>query len=82
MIDVQLFTKDPCSLCDEVKEMLHQLAATYPHQLTEIDITTDHDTFATYRFIIPVLKIGSTTLKAPIQQMDLVYALRNASRRL
>jgi len=79
IIQVTLYTKDPCPLCDEVKEALDALQAAYPHTLTEIDITQDTDTFAYYRYIIPVVKIGERTLKAPIRPLDLQDALRVVS---
>lgn len=76
MLTITLYTKDPCPLCDEAKEMLDALRPTYPHQLKEVDITADHDTFAKYRYIIPVLKIGEQTLKAPLTLMQITAALR------
>ena len=54
------------------------LEPTYPHQLQEVDITQDAETFAYYRFIIPVVKIGGRTLKAPMNMLDLSDALRVA----
>ena len=79
MLQIQLFTKDPCPLCDDIKELLVTLAGTYPHQLTEIDIAQDQDLNARYRFNIPVLKIGDRELKAPISLLDLSKFLREAA---
>ena len=80
MTPITLYTKDPCPLCDELKQTLAALHPTYPHTLKEIDITQDHDTFVYYRYIIPVLKIGRRTLQAPITLLDLTDALRVASQ--
>ncbi|RMG94707.1 MAG: glutaredoxin family protein, partial [Chloroflexi bacterium] len=41
MIEVVLYTKAGCGLCEEVKELLKELAFSYPHQLKEVDITQD-----------------------------------------
>lgn len=79
MFTVTLFTKDPCPLCDEVKEMLAVLQPTYPHQLQEVDITADYNTFLKYRYIIPVVTVGMQTLKAPITLVQLTAALRHSS---
>lgn len=76
MLTIILYTKDGCGLCDEVKAKLAKLVADYPHELQEIDITQDTDLFARYRFSIPVLKIGDTTLKAPITAVQLQAALQ------
>ena len=79
VLQIQLFTKDPCPLCDDVKQLLGALADTYPHQLIEIDITQNQELNARYRFQIPVLKIGDRELKAPIEMLDLSRFLREAS---
>ncbi|MEM9776818.1 MAG: glutaredoxin family protein [Chloroflexota bacterium] len=79
MLHVQLYTKDPCPLCDDVKLLLDALQETYPHQLEEIDITQDHDLNMHYRFLIPVLQIGDRQIKAPIGMADLNRFLREAS---
>lgn len=59
--------------------MLATLRPTYPHQLEEVDITAAHDTFLKYRYIIPVVTIGTQTLKAPITFTQLTAALRHSS---
>ena len=79
MTKVILYTKDPCPLCDKVKEALSTLHDTYPHTLEEVDITADHDTYTRYRYIIPVVDIGTRTLQAPITLLDLMDALRVAA---
>ena len=79
MIPITLYTKDPCPLCDDVKALLSTLEETYPHTLTEVDITADADLNARYRFEIPVLQIGKNRLKAPIGMIDLTKFLREAA---
>lgn len=75
MTTITLYTKDGCTLCDIVKDHLATREAAYPHQLVEVDITKDHDTFMRYRYIIPVVEIGDVTLKAPISRGQVDAAL-------
>ena len=77
MVEVTLYTKPGCHLCEDVKEMLVGLTAVYPHHLTEIDITNDRDIFNRYHLTIPVVHIGQTELQAPITAAQLRAALAN-----
>ena len=75
-MQVVLYTKEGCGLCDEVKAELAALAADYPHTLTEIDITTQPGLFQKYRYTIPVVHIGDVELQAPITRQQLIDALQ------
>ena len=57
---VLLFTKEGCTLCDKVKDVLKAVRETYPHSLDQIDITDrEHrDWFDRYKYDIPVLHIN------------------------
>ncbi len=77
MINVILYTKEDCGLCEEVKQDLTHLQARYPHQLTEIDITGDPALFARYHYSIPVIHMGEITLQAPITAGQLAEAFRS-----
>lgn len=79
MLTVTLYTKDGCHLCEDVKGYLALHEERYPHTLDEVDITQDNELFARYRFSIPVIKIGETTLKAPITNLQLEAALQKAA---
>lgn len=76
MLSVTLYTKAGCGLCDEVKDVLDGLQASLPHQLTEVDVAQDAALFEKYRFTIPVVKIGSQVLAAPITAVQLQNALK------
>lgn len=78
MIEVTLYTKAGCHLCEDVKEMLGELTAVYPHHLSEIDITGDRDLFARYHLTIPVVHVGQIELQAPITLAQLKSALQAA----
>lgn len=81
MLQLTLYTKKGCHLCEQVKEDLASLQAQYPHQLTEIDIEEHADFNKLYALEIPVLKIGPYTLRAPIQKTDLAITLAAAVHR-
>ena len=56
-ITITLFTKEGCTLCDKVKDILYQVRDEYPHTLEQKDITdAEHsDWFDRYKYDIPVL---------------------------
>src|SRR3989304_2082035 len=81
MLNVTLYTRKDCKLCDEVKADLNQLQSQYPHQLVEVDISSDSALTAKYDIDIPVIEIGPYTLKAPITHQKLQMTLGAASDR-
>jgi glutaredoxin len=80
MTTITLYTKENCSLCDIVEETLASLHALYPHELVKVDITADHDLYLKYRYTIPVITLGQTTLHAPITALQLANLLRAESK--
>jgi hypothetical protein len=79
MIEVTLYTKENCSLCEVVKAELAALNGRFPHTLHEIDITTDPGLWQKYCYRIPVLHIGDVELAAPIGREQLEAALVRSS---
>jgi hypothetical protein len=78
MIDVTLYSKVGCHLCEIVKAQLIELKTAHAHldyHLIEIDISNDRELFKKYCITIPVLEIGSLTLEAPIEKHQLAEAL-------
>ena len=61
-IKLQLYTKSDCPLCDEAKEALEQVAAQFPIQIEEIDITANLGLFTKYKELIPVLELEGKRL--------------------
>eukprot|EP00574_Skeletonema_japonicum_P003482 CAMPEP_0201731222 /NCGR_PEP_ID=MMETSP0593-20130828/24964_1 /ASSEMBLY_ACC=CAM_ASM_000672 /TAXON_ID=267983 /ORGANISM="Skeletonema japonicum, Strain CCMP2506" /LENGTH=198 /DNA_ID=CAMNT_0048223941 /DNA_START=22 /DNA_END=618 /DNA_ORIENTATION=+ len=55
--NIQLFTKEGCTLCDKVKDVLSEIRNDYPHSLYAVDITDDDKQvwFEKYKYDIPVL---------------------------
>jgi thiol-disulfide isomerase/thioredoxin len=57
MIRVELFTKEDCGLCEEVKRILLLVRRDLPFELVEHDITGDPVLFERYRYEIPVVHV-------------------------
>jgi len=71
MLNVTLYTRKDCKLCDEVKAELNDLQSQYPHRLVEVDIDLDLALVAKYGESIPVIEVGPYTLKSPITRQKL-----------
>jgi len=52
-----LYTKPGCHLCDEMKRGIQQASCAELYALDEVNIETDLDLLARYRYEIPVLLI-------------------------
>lgn len=59
---VTLYSKAGCHLCDEARDMLDEIAAQVPYDLTEIDIRKDLGIFELYRYRIPVILLNETVV--------------------
>lgn len=75
MLNVTLFTRKDCKLCDEVKTELEELKSQYPHRLVEVDIDSDAALAAKFGQVIPVVEVGPYSLKAPITRQKLQMTL-------
>jgi hypothetical protein len=75
VLDVSFFTRPGCCLCDEALAELDGLAAQFPVRITVTDITTDAEAHRRWWAEIPVIQIGSTILRAPIERSSLRAAL-------
>jgi len=71
MLNVTLYTRKGCKLCDEVKAELDDLQTKYPHQLAEVDIESDSALMQNFALEIPVVETGPYRLKAPITRQKL-----------
>ena len=59
---VVLYTKPGCHLCDEMKEQMRQANCEELYKLAEVDIETDSELLARYRYEIPVLLINGVEI--------------------
>lgn len=57
VINLTIYTKKECHLCDIAKETLIKLMKEFPFSLTEIDIEKDMQAYEKYRYLIPVLEM-------------------------
>jgi glutaredoxin len=57
MVNITLYSKKDCHLCDIAKETLLKIQEEFPFSLTEIDIEKDENAFEKYKYLIPVLEI-------------------------
>ncbi len=73
---LKLYTKPGCSLCDTAEEMLNGQRQKYSLQIELVDITSDDELFALYRFDIPVIEFpDGATLHSRIKKDNLLERL-------
>ena len=77
-IQLQLYTKLDCPLCDAAKETLQSIKAKAPFiVIEEIDITKNMGLFTKYKHLIPVLELdGKRLFVHHIVQRKLIWQLR------
>ena len=72
-----LYSKPGCHLCEELRAAVDELQAEHPFTINEIDITTNLDLFARYRYEIPVLlRDGVEVARGRITDRELMALLR------
>lgn len=82
MLNVILFSREKCHLCQEAEDDLKALQEQYPHRLFVINIDQDPALQKAYGFDIPVIEVGPYTLKAPFDRKKLAVTLAAASDRV
>jgi len=80
-LNVTLYTRADCGLCDEVRSHLIELQRDLPHKLAEVDIDADPLLRKKYHDQVPVVEIGPYTLHAPITMQQLAMTLGAARDR-
>ena len=58
-LDVTLFTRPGCHLCDEAKAALQPLVAEFGAVLREVNVDSDEDLRARYGADVPVVFLGA-----------------------
>jgi hypothetical protein len=82
-IQVALWGKPDCSLCDKATAILERLQVEFLLEIEKRDITADPVAFERYRYVIPVVEIqGGRSFEGKITEHRLRLALqeRAASR--
>lgn len=82
MLNVVLYSRPGCHLCEEAEEHLRALQATIPHKLTVINIESDPNLLRQMALEIPVVEVGPYRLKAPFGRAELQMTLGAAADRL
>ncbi len=76
MVEVILYSRKDCHLCEVAQQDLNDLQSLVPHRLTVIDVDTDAKLRSLYGFNVPVVQVGPYKLSAPIEKKDLEISLR------
>ena len=58
MIEVVVYSKPDCHLCDVVKAQLERLQGSFPFELREVNILDDPESFGRFKEEIPVVFIN------------------------
>jgi uncharacterized membrane protein len=75
MIDVILYSRRDCHLCDQAEKDLESLQAEIPHRLVVLDVDEDENLKGMYGMEVPVVKVGPYLLKAPFDRKTLMVTL-------
>ena len=59
-INVTIYSKTDCHLCVEAKEVMRGAGCSNLYTLAEVNIESDPELFARYRYDIPVIMIDGT----------------------
>lgn len=81
MIEVILYSRSDCHLCEEAKRELDSLQLEIPHRLIVIDVDQDPKLRKQYGFNVPVVSTGPYHVQAPISRQDLIITLKAAQLR-
>ncbi len=75
-IEVLIYTKHGCHLCDEVKAQLRSLQQSYPFELREQNIVEDAEIYEKFKDDIPVIFInGRKAFKCGINEQEFTRRL-------
>lgn len=72
-MQVTLYGKSGCHLCEEFKRALAVIQAELDFDLVEQDITADAELFGRFQHLIPVLELADGPLLYPPHDLPTVY---------
>lgn len=81
MIEVTLYSRDDCHLCEQAKADLDSLQSEIPHTLKVVDVDSDAKFRKEFGIEVPVVQAGPYRLRAPLSRQDLQIALKAAEHR-
>jgi glutaredoxin len=79
-MQVVLYSKPGCHLCDDAKAVIERVRARHPFELVIKDIRDDAKDFADYRYAIPVIKVNDREIaryRLTEAQLERALALQN-----
>lgn len=75
-IRIDLYTKEGCCLCEEMKAILEKVGGRYPLEVREVDIEGDPTLYERYKEEVPVLFIeGRKAFKYKLEEAALCRKL-------
>ena len=78
-MNVDIYSKPDCPLCDEAKHVLRKVQERVPFELIETNIEADPTLFERYKYDIPVVFIGGAkAFKHRVDEQDFERRLRRA----
>lgn len=81
-LQVDVYSKPDCCLCDEAKDVLRRVQADQPFVLREVDIESDPELMARYGEEIPVVFVaGRKAFKYRVDEAELRHKLARAAAR-
>jgi glutaredoxin len=82
-LNVVMYTKTGCPLCEKAKRVLLELQQEYSFTLQEVDIYQDDSLLETYQLMIPVVAIdGEDVAFGQIQKVEIRKRLLSEWRNL
>jgi glutaredoxin len=79
MIEVVVYSKPGCCLCDEAKEKLRRLQASYAFNLREVNILEDPEAHEKFKEEIPVVFIdGKKAFEYHLDETQFLKKLQSA----
>ncbi len=81
MVNITIYSKNNCHLCDIAKEALIKIRKEFPFSLREVDIEKDKKIFEKYKYLIPVIEIdGKITFTYKVNETELKTILKLKSQ--
>ena len=71
-MEVILYTKEECGLCQKAKKLLQELQDEYVFDLKEINIYEDEQLLEKYHLMIPVVEIEREEVEYGIIHKDVI----------
>ena len=82
MVDVIVYSKPDCCLCDELKQQLTALRAKHPFQLQEVNILEDAEAYESFKEQIPVVFMhGKKAFKFRLDEKSFLKRLEREQKK-